>query len=299
MDNIDMRILSRLVNNCRESDRQIGREIGMSGNAVKSRIRKLEKAGAIGGYTIKIEPPALGYGIFYVVLSGEGVNQKIERIKLVGEPFFIVPCVGGVTVCGIVVGGKMEKKIELAKSIIKDVRVLTIFEAAGAAGAGLTRTDLEVIEKLLPDPRKKIEEVSGETGLSTKTVARTLDKMFGSEDIQFTAMYDPLKLSNYIPYAVLVRISGDTRRIKRGFDRRFGGAYMQAPLLTKNQIVLFMYGGNIFELDEITQGIGGVPGVESTDIFIPKRISFPHAWIKNAIREAKGSPTLHLAHQTS
>ena len=37
MDNFDIQILSRLLNNCRESDRQIGRELGMSGGAVNSR----------------------------------------------------------------------------------------------------------------------------------------------------------------------------------------------------------------------------------------------------------------------
>ena len=40
MDNLDMKILSRLLNNCRESDRQIGIELGISGGAVRARIRK-------------------------------------------------------------------------------------------------------------------------------------------------------------------------------------------------------------------------------------------------------------------
>jgi len=42
MDNLDIKILSRLLNNCRESDRQIGIELGMSGGAVRARIRKMQ-----------------------------------------------------------------------------------------------------------------------------------------------------------------------------------------------------------------------------------------------------------------
>ena len=34
MDNLDMNILSKLLNNCRESNRQIGMELGISGGAV-------------------------------------------------------------------------------------------------------------------------------------------------------------------------------------------------------------------------------------------------------------------------
>ncbi len=43
MDNLDMKILSSLLNNCRESDRQIGMKLGMSGGAVRARIRKMEE----------------------------------------------------------------------------------------------------------------------------------------------------------------------------------------------------------------------------------------------------------------
>ena len=39
LDSLDMKILSRLLNNCRESDRQIGKELGMSGGAVSARIK--------------------------------------------------------------------------------------------------------------------------------------------------------------------------------------------------------------------------------------------------------------------
>jgi len=300
MDKTDMQILSHLMNNCRESNRQIGRDVGISGNAVNSRIKKMERSKVIEGYTIKIEPPALGYGIFYVVVSGKGIENKIEQIRLIGEPFFVVPCVGGITVCGIVVREEVERKMELAKNIMSGIRILTIFEAKiDPAESNLTRTDLEIIERLLPNPRKRIEEVSRETGLSTKTVTRSLDKLARDENIQFTTMYDPAKLANYIPYAVLTRITGDMKRIKRSFDEKFGSMYLQVPFLTKNQIVLFLYSDNIFKMDDITQKIRVIPGVESTDIFVPKKISFPHAWVKNAIRVAKKSPKLHLVYTTS
>ncbi len=36
-----MKILNVLLDNCRESDRQIGKKIGISGGAVKSRIQKM------------------------------------------------------------------------------------------------------------------------------------------------------------------------------------------------------------------------------------------------------------------
>ena len=125
-----MKILSRLLNNCRESDRQIGLELGISGGAVRARIKKMEKNGIIEDFFIKVEPPVLGYGILYFVVSGEDIKEILEQVSLVGEPFIVVPCVGGITVCGIVIKENLEQKVELASKLMKDVRVLTIFEAS-------------------------------------------------------------------------------------------------------------------------------------------------------------------------
>ncbi len=40
LDEIDMKILSALLDNCRESDRRIGKKIGITGSATKNRIKK-------------------------------------------------------------------------------------------------------------------------------------------------------------------------------------------------------------------------------------------------------------------
>jgi len=124
-----MRILSNLLNNCRESDRQIGQKIGLSGVAVKSRINKMLKSKLIEKFTLKIEPHLLGYNVIYLVTTGQDVNEIMKQVKLVGEPFFVVPCVGGYSACGIVVNGEVEQKIAIIKNLLNQVRILNIFEA--------------------------------------------------------------------------------------------------------------------------------------------------------------------------
>ena len=130
MDNLDIKILSRLLNNCRESNRQIGIELGMSGGAVRARIRKMIEKKIIEEFFVKVEPPVMGYGVLYFVVSGENITEILEQASLVGEPYLVVPCVGGITVCGISIKEDINQKIELAKKLMKDVRVLSIFEAS-------------------------------------------------------------------------------------------------------------------------------------------------------------------------
>jgi len=295
-----MQILSRLLNNCREPDRQIGIEVGISGGAVKSRIKKMIKNGIIEFFTLKIEPPVLGYGVLYFVVTGEDLDKILQQVKLIGEPFFVVPCVGGITVCSIVVKENVQQKIELAKNLMKDVRVLSIFEAENpGVSSDLTKTDLEIINELMKNPRQKIEDIAKKTDLSTKTVTRSIEKLQNDEAVQFTLVYEPTKIEGYIPYCILAWIDGDLKQILEMLKDEFAENFLQKPFLAKNQIVLFMYSDDIFKLDDLTQQARKIPGVKTADLFIPRKIAFPQEWIKNAVAEAKKSPTLHLMYQTN
>lgn len=294
-----MKILNLLLDNCRESDRQIGKNIGITGGAVKSRIQKMEKNGVIEKYTLKVEPPVLGYNLFYVVVTGQNQEDILEQAKLIGEPYLVVPCVGGVTVCGIVVTENVEQKIELAKKLMKDVRVLSIFQAENVGTpTNLTRTDLEIIEKLIKDPRAKIEDLAKSTKLSSKTVTRALEKFQKNNAILFTLVYDPVKLSGYIPYAIIVEIKDDFKKTLEKLEKKFSKSFLQKPFLAKNQIVLFMYSDDIFKLDYLTQKVRETDGVFTADLFIPKKITFPMKWVTDAMKVAKNSKKLHLVYQT-
>ena len=279
-------------------DKKIGEKVGISGGAVKSRIVKMIKQKAIEKFALKIEPPILGYNVLYFVVAGQDLEYILKQVKLLGEPFFVVPCVGGITVCSIVVKDDPGKKIELAKNLMKDVRVLSIFEAQNAGfNADLTKTDLEIIDVLLDNPREKIEQIAKSTSLSTKTVTRCLDKLEKNDAIQFTLVYDPRKLTGYIPFAILVWAEKDVEKTLMELKKTFEESFLQKPFVAMNQIVLFFYSDDIFKLDEITQNVRKISGVASADLFIPKKLTFPEQWVKNSIKTAKKSKRLHLVYQ--
>ncbi len=295
-----MKILSRLLNNCRESDRQIGMELGMSGGAVRARIQKMQKKKIIEEFFIKVEPPVLGYGILYFVVSGENVTEILEQASLVGEPYFVVPCVGGTTVCGISIKEDMDQKIELVKELMKDVRILSIFEAENPGySSNLTKTDLEILEELIKDPRQRIEQIARNTKMATKTIARCMEKLHENDGIQFTLVYDPRKIEDFIPHAILTWIEGDLKETLESLNDSFAESYLQIPFIAKNQIVLFMYSDDIFKMDDLTQKVRNVKNIKSADLFIPKKISVHTEWIEKAISNFKRSPKLHLTYQTS
>ena len=300
MDNFDIQILSKLLNNCRESDRQIGIDLGMSGGAVNARIRKMQKLEIIEEFYIVVYTPVLGYGILYFVISGENMKEILEQVSLVGEPHFVAPCVGGITVCSIIVKENLEQKIQLAKKLMKDFKVISIFEAENPGfNTDLTKTDLEILEELLKEPRQKIEAIAKKTKLSTKTIKRCIEKLQKNEGIKFTTIYDPKKIKKFIPYAIITWIKGDLKETLEKMNKEFSNTYLQIPFIAKNQIVLFMYSNNIYKMDELTQKVRNLNNVKSADLFIPKKISFYDNWIKKTIIDFKKSSKLHLTYQTN
>ena len=300
LDKLDLKILGSLLDNCRESDRQMGSKIGISGAAVKSRIERMIQNKTIENFTLKIEPPVLGYNLIYIVTTGQDADEILKQVKLIGEPFFMVPCVGGITVCGIVVKENVQQKIEIMKNLMKDVRVLSIFEAVNpGVRSDLIKTDLEIISHLMKNPRMKIEDLAKVANLSTKTVARSLKKLQDDEAIQFTLIFNPAKFDQYIPFAVLAWIDGNLNETLNRLKKEFSGYFLQKPFIAKNQIVLFLYSNNIFELDNITQKVRMIKGVSIADLFIPKKIELPQQWIKNTVRSSKSSGKLHLMYQTN
>ena len=61
MDDIDARIVALLIRDARASYALIGVEVGLSAPAVKRRVDRLLAAGAITGFSARVDPAAMGW----------------------------------------------------------------------------------------------------------------------------------------------------------------------------------------------------------------------------------------------
>jgi DNA-binding Lrp family transcriptional regulator len=61
VDSIDARIVTALIRNARASYAVIGNEVGLSAPAVKRRVDRLRAAGAITGFSARVDPAAMGW----------------------------------------------------------------------------------------------------------------------------------------------------------------------------------------------------------------------------------------------
>lgn len=104
IDDIDRAILLLLQENARIANAEIARQVGLAPSAIFQRIRKLEETGIIEGYTTRLAPRSLGFGLVAFVMIQTGENavaaevtrtlcaipevQEVHRV--VGEDCFFV-----------------------------------------------------------------------------------------------------------------------------------------------------------------------------------------------------------------
>ena len=91
IDQIDQMILDALLRDSRMSQKELAAQVGLSSPSVAERVRRLEERGVIRGFTVDIDPQALGYMLQAIVriraLPGKMhiVQQLIETIPEFGE----------------------------------------------------------------------------------------------------------------------------------------------------------------------------------------------------------------------
>jgi DNA-binding Lrp family transcriptional regulator len=61
LDELDRRIVAALVDNARSTYAEVGSRVGLSAPAVKRRVDRLRAAGAITGFSARVDPAALGW----------------------------------------------------------------------------------------------------------------------------------------------------------------------------------------------------------------------------------------------
>jgi len=78
IDEIDKRILALLSNNSRIEYKELSKKLNLTANAIKYRIKNLEKSGTIQGYTLSFNIKEVGYDLYNLQLKlGHTRNQEL------------------------------------------------------------------------------------------------------------------------------------------------------------------------------------------------------------------------------
>jgi Lrp/AsnC family leucine-responsive transcriptional regulator len=103
IDPVNIRVLEELQRDPRLTMSELGRRVGMSSPAVTERVRRMEEAGVIRGYSLDLNPVALGLPIAaYIRISpnpgqlprvaelARQIPEVVECHRITGEDCFIL-----------------------------------------------------------------------------------------------------------------------------------------------------------------------------------------------------------------
>jgi Lrp/AsnC family transcriptional regulator, leucine-responsive regulatory protein len=81
LDAIDLRILRELRRDARISWRELGEAVHLSPTSAADRVRRMERDRVIEGYTVRVDPEALGRTVRAVVDVSLGAGDQVDAFE--------------------------------------------------------------------------------------------------------------------------------------------------------------------------------------------------------------------------
>jgi Lrp/AsnC family leucine-responsive transcriptional regulator len=98
IDLYNRKILMELQYDGRISYTELGKKVGLTGPAVKERVQKLEEAGIIKGYRVKLDLSKIGYTMTAIInfkMNPGSIRKFIEQLATIPEVIEVNRITGG------------------------------------------------------------------------------------------------------------------------------------------------------------------------------------------------------------
>ena len=203
MDETDLFIIRKLLENSRLTYRELADMTDMSVSAIHKRIRNLEDDGIINAYVAR--PSILALKYLWVAIFGTSNAKSLDLVsKELGqhENISMVSITGG--------------KFLYIKAYLRDISELQEYSSYVSRVAHisdpsigivnvpyitipepLTRIDYKILKTLNREARKPITEIADDIGISAKTVRKRLNRMVEHKLVSFTIQWTPMYENSY------------------------------------------------------------------------------------------------------
>lgn len=285
LDKTDIDILRVLIRDSRSSYRHIGRSIGLSTNATKTRVSRLISSEVIRQFFTLVNVAAFGYSklCYLFIRNSKTVEETLSRIKLLGQLVLEVEGIGGTSLIAFVIRKNDEAKIELLTEALKPALIQNLFIGQSSPlKLRLRKTDFKIIKCLLSDPRMEISGIAKQISVSSKTVGNRLAKLKENRIVMFNVATDPSNMKGYIRFGIFVRLNTKAsqktiRQVQEVLENHF---VIALPMIHQENVMSFqLVVDSIFEIDSGLKKVESLDGVKSAEVFIPQKARMHNDWI--------------------
>jgi len=204
MDEIDLIIIRKLLENSRLTFRELAEITSMSVSSIHKRIQNLIDDGTINAFIVR--PTMISLKGLWLLASGSSSAKSMDLVSQeLGnhESIYIVSIASGKY---LYIGAYLRNISELQEftsflimaSQISDPTIGIINIPYITTPETLSSVDFKILKTLNRDSRKSLTEIGEDVGISAKTVRRRLDRMIENNLAFFTIEWTPKSENNFV-----------------------------------------------------------------------------------------------------
>ena len=126
LDEIDIRILRKLISDARLSYRNIAEQIGVSPPTVLARVEKLEKNRIIKSYSALLDHEKLGYDLT-AIIEVTAIKNKVGEVEKVLSKYENVCAIYDITgLTDMIIVAKFRNRKELSNFVKKELSIPSV-----------------------------------------------------------------------------------------------------------------------------------------------------------------------------
>ncbi len=209
LDLIDKGILADLVQNCRITYEEMSRKHGISANAVKKRVQKLESSGVIDHYAVRLSLAMIDAQYLFGLLQTDGSQDEESFVNRIGESPSIIAAAAYSDGHYALLAEYMStvELMELGSHLrgldgVENVELHTLITWRGSK-TDLGTNHLKVLRALRDDPRMTISDIARKSGMTARRVRRLVTELVEGDSVMFTANLE-LAEAGSIPFLARV-----------------------------------------------------------------------------------------------
>jgi DNA-binding Lrp family transcriptional regulator len=180
-----------------------------------------------------------------------------------------------------------EDKIGLMIDLLKPAIVDSKFVDYKPTSMSITNSDFKIIKCLLSNARMEIADIAKDASISSKTVARRIDKLREGRILEFSILRDmsSMQLVGFIEFAVVIHINKSFHQyILKRIYRELQEHLVFTPNENQSELIFAVFFcANIPTVDSILTRIKSYDGVDHVGLFITTKLVYYHEWLKKEI----------------
>ena len=286
VDALDFGLIAALARSPRTTYGELGRSVGLSANAVKARVHRMESEGVLQGYAALPRPSLLGYreGLL-LFLAVDDLDEREDEVlgglaEVPGVRFIDTSLDHSVWVWLLYRDEADWERIERAaislvgKPPARNVQADAPLQPAPRA---LAPSDWKVLRALQPDGRAHAKDLASRAGLTFKPLKRRLDTLLRSGDVRVVPVVSPADASG----AVLFRVVAFLRPDAAPPSVDGGVVAIEAP----GVVSVLAQRATLREARALQREIAAKPGVERAHLQVATR-RMALGWLDDALARA-------------